>query len=374
LTAQWQVVKLEERNYSGGYASIQTTEKGDRTMSRAIAGTVLAAWLGSLVHAQSAADAKPAEAKLEFEVASIKPSALPGGGGNGVIRLGQKGGPGSGDPGRVTYTFTTILNLMADAYSVKSYQVSGGPKWLNSEQFDIVAKVPEGATKEQVQVMLQNLLAERFKLTLHRETKELPVYALVVGTKGPKLRDSTVTDTPPASDSQRKEGGRGEAGAQAAAPPPPLPPSLRGMKIAPDGCPEIPPVAAGRAGNFMVMTPKGECMISNGQTMDALATQLSNHFDRPVIDQTGLRGKYDLRLRYDPSSMPGGRSGPVMIKDGPGRGPADGDPANRIAPDGEPPPTIFNALQEQLGLKLEARKGPVDLLVIDHVEKTPTRN
>ena len=92
-------------------------------MSRAIAGTVLAAWLWSVMHAQSAADAKPAEAKLEFEVASIKPSAQPG---RGVFRLDPKGGPGRGDPGRVTYTFTTILNLMANAYGVKRYQVSGG--------------------------------------------------------------------------------------------------------------------------------------------------------------------------------------------------------------------------------------------------------
>ncbi len=326
------------------------------------------------MHAQSAADAKPAQAKLEFEVASIKPSALPG---LGVIRKGPPGGPGSGDPGRVTYAFSTIRDLMVDAYSVKRYRVSGGPKWLDSERFDIVAKVPAGATKEQVGVMLQNLLAERFKLTLHRETKELPMFALVVGAKGPKLKDSAVADPPPASDSQPKEGGRGQARAQAAAPPPPLPPGLEkgGIKIGPDGCPETPPMAAGRAGNFRIMTPNGECIISNGQTMDGLALQLSNGFDRPVIDQTGLTGKYDLKLRYDPSSMPGGRGGSiVMIKDGPGPGPSGGDPADRIAPDRDPPPSIFTALQEQLGLKLEARKGPVDLLVIDRVEKTPTAN
>src|SRR6516165_11144822 len=133
-------------------------------MSRTIAGTVLAACLCSLVRAQ------PAAAKLEFEVASIKPATLPG---RGPIRLGQRGGPGSGDPGRVTYTFSTMLDLLADAYSVKRNQISGGPTWLDSERFDIVAKIPAGATKEQVNVMLQNLLAERFKLTLHRETKEL---------------------------------------------------------------------------------------------------------------------------------------------------------------------------------------------------------
>jgi uncharacterized protein (TIGR03435 family) len=143
------------------------------------------------------------------------------------------------------------------------------------------------------------------------------------------------------------------------------------MKIGPDGCPEIPPMAAGRAGNFMMMTPNGECMMSRGVTMDGLAAELSNGFDRPVIDQTGLKGKYDLKLRYDPSSMPGGRGGP---KDALDPAPAGGDPANRISPGEDAPPSIFKALQEQLGLKLEARKGPVDLLVIDHVQKTPTQN
>src|SRR5215471_3615976 len=246
----------------------QPREKGDRKMSRTIAGGVLAAWLCSLVHAQSAVNAKAAEAKLEFEVASIKPSGLPG---RGVIRLGRQSGPGSGNPGRVTYAFSTIRDLIVDAYGVKPSQVSGGPKWLDSERFDIVAKAPEGATKEKVKVMLQNLLTERFKLTLHRETKELPIYALVVGAKGPKLKDSTVTDTPPSSDAQPKEGGRGQAGAQAAGPSLPPRPGIRGMKIGPDGCPETPPTIAGRAGNFTIMTPNGECMISNGQTMDGLA-------------------------------------------------------------------------------------------------------
>jgi uncharacterized protein (TIGR03435 family) len=330
-------------------------------MTRALAGTFVATCLCSLVHAQSA------NAKLEFEVASIKPSTLPG---RGAIRLGQQGGPGSGDPGRVTYSFSTIQDLIVDAYSVKRSQVLGGPNWLDSERFDIVAKVPAGAPKEQVRIMLQNLLAERFKLALHRETKEMPIYALVVGAKGPKLKDTIVTDAPTASDSQPKDGGRGGTGAPTAVPPP-----LRGMKIGSDGCPVTPPRAAGRASNFTMMTPNGECMISNGQSMEGLAAQLSNRFDRPVIDQTGLQGKYDLRLRYDPSSMPGGRGGPMSkdARDDAGPGPASGDPANRIGPYGEPP-SIFNALEQQLGLRLESRKGPVGLLVIDHVEKTPTEN
>jgi len=326
-------------------------------MNRAIAGTVLAVWLCSLAHAQSAPDAKPAGAKLEFEVASIKPSAMPGGG--GMIRMGPQGGPGSGDPGRVSYTLSTIRDLMVIAYGVHRYQITGGPNWLDSERFDIMAKVPEDATKEQVKVMLQNLLAERFKLNLHRETKELPIYALMVAGKGSRLKASTATDTPP-----------GEA------PPPPPGPGKNGLKMGADGCPETPPMPAGRAGNFMIITPNGACMIATGQTMEALANQLSNQFDRRVIDQTGLKSKYDVKLRYDPSSMPGGRGGPMpgaMMK-GPGPGPTGGDPSDRIAPDADQPPSIFNALEEQLGLKLEAKRGPVVLLVIDHVEKTPTEN
>jgi uncharacterized protein (TIGR03435 family) len=320
-------------------------------MTRVVAGTALAAWFGLLVHALAGADAKPADTKLEFEVASIKPSAM---GGRGVIKV-DPGGPGNGDPGRVTYNLVTIRDLMVDAYGVKRYQISGGPNWLDSERFDVVAKVPEGATKEQVKVMLQNLLAERFRLTLHRETKELAVYALVSGAKGPKLKESTVSEP-------------------AASSPPPLSPGLEkgGMKIGPDGCPETAAMAAGRAGNFMMMTPNGVCLISNGQTMEGLARQLSNRFDRPVIDETGLQGTYDLRLRFDPSSMPGGRGDTVRMKDGPG--PAGGDPAERIGADVEAPPSIFDAIQKQLGLKLEAKKGPVDLVVIDHVEKKPTEN
>ena len=320
-------------------------------MSQTIARTVLAAWLCSLAHAQSA-NAQGAETKLEFEVASIKPSAVPGG---AVIRLGQRGGPGSGDPGRVTYSFSTIRDLILDAYGVKRNQVSGGPNWLDSERFDIVAKVPAGSTKEQVKVMLQNLLAERFHLTLHHETKELPVYALVVGAKGPKLKDS-------AHDSPK----------ESALPPRP---GIRGMKIGADGCPVTPPMAAGRSGNFTIMMPNGECMISNGQTMDGLAKELSSRFDRPVIDQTGLKGEYDLRLRYDPSSMPRVRGGPMGkdVGDEAGPGAAGGDPANRGSADGGPP-SIFTALQEQLGLKLEAKRAPVGLLLIDHVEKLPTEH
>lgn len=351
-------------------------------MVRPIAGTILAALTCFAVHAQSPGDGKNAEPKLEFEVATVKPSAQSG---MGMIRIGPPGGPGSSDPGRMNLQFTTVRDLMSNAYDVKRFQISGVPDWADSQRFDVVAKVPAGTTKEQAKIMLQNLLADRFQLKLHRETKEMPMYALMVGPKGPKLKDTTVVDPPP-PDPAAPEGGRGSA-AGAPPPPPPGPPGPgRGMmKIGADGCPEMPPFAAGRGGNFMMMTPNGACMISNGQTMTQLASQLSNQFARPVVDQTGLTGKYDIKLRFDPSSMPSGRGGmfgPVMMAGPPpAGGPPGGGDAGRLGKGGDGPapeereqaPTIFAAVQEQLGLKLEAKKGPVEMLVIDRVEK-PTEN
>ena len=332
-------------------------------MIRAIAVATLMASLGSSGFCQSAADAKSPDAKLEFEVASIKPSVMPGG--RGMIRIGGRGGPGSADPSRATYNFSSLRDLLMDAYSMKRQQITG-PDWLDSQRFDIVAKVPEGATKEQVKIMLQNLLADRFKLAVHRETKELPMYALVVGSKGPKLKESTVADAPPAAIPTPKDEE--------------IPRPMGRLKIGADGCPETPPMIAGRSGNFQLMTPNGACMISNGQSISGLADQLSNQFDRPVVDMTGLKGKYDIKLRFDPSSMPGRGGMGGMTKDAPMPGggmPAlrgDGGGRDPNAEEREPAPTIFAALQEQLGLKLEARKGSVDLLVVDHIEKTPTEN
>jgi uncharacterized protein (TIGR03435 family) len=331
-------------------------------MIRAIAIATLMVSLGSSGFCQSAADAKSPDAKLEFEVASIKPSVMPGV--RGMIRIGSRGGPGSADPSRATYNFSSLRDLLMDAYSMKRHQITG-PDWLDSERFDIVAKVPEGATKEQVKIMLQNLLADRFKLAEHRETKRLPMYALVVGSKGPKLKESTVADAPPAAIPTPKDGE--------------MPRPLGRLKMGADGCPELPPMIAGRSGNLQVMTPNGACMISNGQSISGLADQLSNQFDRPVVDMTGLKGKYDIKLRFDPSSMPGpgGMGGMRKEVPMPGGMPtqrSDGSERDPNAEDREPAPTIFAALQEQLGLKLETRKGSVDLLVVDHIEKAPTEN
>src|ERR1051325_4412045 len=118
------------------------------------------------------AQAQPA-GSYKFEVASVKPAPPPTG---NFIRMGMSGGPGTSSPGQITMENVAMRDIITRAYSLKPYQLNA-PDWMTSARYDIVAKVPANATKEQVPVMLQNLLAERFKLMVHRESKELPVYA-----------------------------------------------------------------------------------------------------------------------------------------------------------------------------------------------------
>lgn len=128
-----------------------------------------------------------------FEVASVKPAAPPEANGRRMIFM--RGGPGTPDPERVTFTGMPMMNLLTTAYDVKNFQITG-PAWLDSERFDISAKIAPGATKEQFHLMLQNLLMERFHLVLHRESKQLPGYELVIAKSGLKLKESTeVIDT-----------------------------------------------------------------------------------------------------------------------------------------------------------------------------------
>ena len=191
-------------------------------MLRAIMGA------GLVVFTSCAAFAQTAENSPTFEVASVKPAAPITG---NTIRVMMRGGPGSPDPGQITYTNVTVKNVLMNAYGVKGFQISG-PGWLDSERYDIVAKVPRGATKAEFMVMLQNLLAERFKLTLHREKKDLPMYALVVGKNGPKLKES-VDDPAPKEGDAPKAGGPGGDG------PGPRPPwaSSRWARTASRCCP-----------------------------------------------------------------------------------------------------------------------------------------
>jgi uncharacterized protein (TIGR03435 family) len=266
------------------------------------------------------------EGKLpEFEVASVKPAPPPTGPGLRV-RMG-------GDPGRIDYSNVTLKDMIRQAYQVKEYQISA-PDWFNSTRFDVVAKVPAKTPKEQIPLMWQSLLADRFKLTLHREKKELPVYVLVVGRNGPKLKESEDS-----GDATRPTAGFG--------------PGMPG-------------------GRGMMQIGRGR-LSATKMSLASFADMLSRQMDRPVIDMTELKGLYDFTLEYTPDErqrmmpfMPGLPAGPVAEEHAPRANSSDSATAAG--------PTIFVAVQEQLGLKMEARKAPVEILVVDHAEKVPTEN
>jgi len=305
---------------------------------------------GLVVFTSCAAFAQTAETSPAFEVASVKPAAPIVG---NEIRVMMRGGPGTPDPGQITYNNVTVKNVLINAYAVKGFQISG-PGWLDSERYDIVAKLPRGATKAEFMVMLQNLLAERFKLTLHREKKDLPMYALLVGKNGPKLKES-VDDPAP------KGGGPADG-----------PLADRGkIAMGKDGFPVLPPGSGGRGATAMVMMNGNARMTASGQSMAGLSEMLSNQLALPVVDMTGLTGKYDFTLSFAPEGL-AGMGLPAGLPPHPGEG-EPGMPA-ASAPDAQSNPNLITALQEQLGLKLEQRKGPVDLLVIDHLEKAPVEN
>lgn len=327
-------------------------------MQRVILGAGLIVFAGCAAYGQAAGESPT------FEAASVKPAEPSP---MGMIRVQMKGGPGTPDPGQITYSNVTLKNVLMNAYAVKGYQVSG-PKWLESERFDIVAKIAPGATKEQFQKMLQNLLIERFKLALHRETKELPMYALVVGKGGPKLKES-VED--PATMAQ---GGSAGAGGPSASTPPP-PPGSDGagpvrLKMGADGVPQLP-AGMGKNGLMAMMMNGRTRVMGNHQPIGALTEMLTNQLGRPVTDATELKANYDFTLDFTPDGM----NGPMGMMAPPPQheGVAGGGAPMASASEGGGP-TIFTALQEQLGLKLEQKKGPVDLLVIDRLEKVPTEN
>lgn len=325
-------------------------------MLRAIMGA------GLVVFSWGAAFAQSSETLPSFEVASIKPAA-PMEGGRIMVRMA--GGPGTPDPGQLTYTNVSLKNVLQNAYNVKGYQIQG-PDWLDSARFDITAKVPLGTTKEQFRLMLQSLLSERFKLTLHHSTKDMPIYALVVAKGGSKLKESP--DDPPPTDASGPNAGGPGAGAASGGPSVNF--NKGDIKMGKDGFPQLPP-GAGR-GATMMMNMNGKMkMQSSKQTMSSFVDMLANQLDRPVVDQTDLKGKYDYTLEFAPGDrggMRGAMAGMPMPMPPPGGGEGGG------APDADAGPTIFSALQEQLGLRLEGKKGPVDLLVIDSIEKTPTEN
>jgi len=313
----------------------------------------------SLVAFTAWAQTPAPDKSLTFEVATIKPAQPPQPNAQGLMFLRPpSGGPGSRDPGRVNYPYMTLKAILMRAYNVKNFQITG-PSWLDTGRFDITATMPPDTTKQQFQIMLQNLIRDRFQMSVHREKKELPMYSLVLAKAG-KLKESTANKAPIDSDS-------------APPPPPPGPP-----KFGPDGFPIEPVALTSRPGMIVFMRPGGARITATAQTIQDLTDRLSNQLNRPVIDNTGLTAKYDFTLTYAPApneGLFGGGPGQAMMALG--RGPAPGPAGNDSVPaaaDVETPPLLMEALQSQLGLKLEPKKGDVEILVIDKIEKTPTEN
>jgi uncharacterized protein (TIGR03435 family) len=309
-----------------------------------IAATCLAVTCLSIAWGQSH------DSSLKFDVASIKPAAAPADG-RRIIIQSPSGGPGTKDPGRIRYPNISLRQLFTNAYEVKGFQISG-PPWLDFERFDIDATMPPETSKEQFRIMLQNLLADRFKAVVHRETKELPIYSLEVAKGGSKMKPSA--DAPPVANPEE-------------------PLSLPSEpKIGADGFPEIPPQARGRNPVMFMGMPTRTKLLGQNATIEDLVDRLTFQLNRPVSDKTGLKGKFDFALTFSTEGMPG----PL------GAGMPSGQPARAVAvappsgppPEGESLPDLFAALQAQLGLRLEAKKGPVVLIVIDRIGKTPTEN
>jgi uncharacterized protein (TIGR03435 family) len=244
----------------------------------------------------------PADAKPEFEVATIKPS-----------KTEERFSLLVNRSGMLNTTSTSLSDLIKFAYDVHPKQIGGGPAWLESDKFDVTGK-PDTAgmpSINQLKVMVQKLLADRFALKFHREPKELSVYAITIAKGGPKL-------TKEESDPNGLPGFGG--------------PPQRGFRV------------------------------MNSTIGEFASVMQANFLEQPVVDQTGLgAARYDFTLKWtpDPSQRQLGGAGP------------EANPA--ATPDADAPPDLFTAFQQQLGLKLQSAKAPVDVLVIDHVKK-PSEN
>lgn len=241
-------------------------------------------------------------AQKNFDVASIKPNA------SNDHRVMIRIEPG----GSFSATGVSVRVLIAQAFGIKDFQITNAPGWATAERFDIRAKsegLPDRVGPDVLRPMIRGLLEDRFQLKTHTETKEMPVYALVVAKGGSKLKKAE-------ADEQRQ----------------------------------------------MVRMGRGQ-ITGSSMNMNALAQQLSNILGRNVIDRTELTGAYEVKLEWTPD--PGQGAGPF------GGGPPHNPEA--VGGAGGSGPTIFTALQEQLGLRLETSKGQVEILVIDNVSK-PSEN
>jgi uncharacterized protein (TIGR03435 family) len=273
--------------------------------------TASAVVLGSLLFAGSFAPPWIAFAQQQpqhpsFEVASIKTALAPSAG--KPVLFGMKS-----DPNRFRGSYVTLQDLIAKAYGVPNARISGGAPWVTSDRYEVVANLPPDTPSEQVPLALRKLLSERFRLVIRRETKTSRVYALIPAKGGPKL-------VRPEAEPSPSQGGT-------------QPPMLSSAPL--------------------TISAKGALGICCGHaklhkvSMGLFAELLSSQTDRPVKDATGIEGEFDVSLEWTPDTTE-----PQL----------DGTPS----PTG---PSIYTALQEQLGLRLEPRNAPLEYLVIDRVEK-----
>jgi uncharacterized protein (TIGR03435 family) len=291
----------------------------------------------------------PSQAPPVFEVASVKPCAPGDSGGGRGKGGGRSGGDGSGagpSPDRLTMACQPLINLMRQAYitfangnprnAPRYVVIEGGPAWIKSDRYQVTAKAEGTPGQEMMRgPMLQALLEERFQLKIHRETREVPVYALTVAKGGPKLHEFDETTCRPL----------------------PMPP------------PKTPIPGPGEQPycdmNWIDRKGSNTVVYTTGKTLDSFASLLGNVLDRPVFDKTGIAGKFIFHLEFLPDE-----SSPGSIFAGRGGEPV---PAPAAASDPNGGPSIFTAIQEQMGLKLEPAKGPREFIVIDRAEK-PAEN
>jgi uncharacterized protein (TIGR03435 family) len=258
--------------------------------------------LGTVAYALWPVHAQKAAPRPAFEVVSIKPALAPAA---RIEHFRQ-------NPGGIDYRSLTLYQLILKAYGISDYQISI-PPGLSWQRWDVMAHAADHATMDQFPVMLQSLLADRFKLQVHRAPQELVAYALVVAKGGPKLV-------------------------------------------------EVGPPAGALGGSAL---PSGGAHLKGRVTLSLLAQALSLNVKRPVIDMTGMPGVFNISFDYvpDDSEPSGGTAASAGVA-------GDGG----VVAAALPGPSISHAIENALGLKLEIRKIPVDMLIIDHVEKIPTGN
>jgi uncharacterized protein (TIGR03435 family) len=311
-----------------------------------------------------------------FDVASIKPAPdlatliL-------EIRSGKRGLGAfqtNIDGARVDMGYAPLNSLIVYAYRLKPHQVIG-PDWLSSQAFEIHATIPEGASKDQVPEMMQTLLAERFKLVAHRESREQSVYALIASKDGHKLKEAAAEPEAPVPAEDSAKTPKNDAAKDEVV----LSNTPEGkVKIKQEGRGMV--VSGGRTGQTRInVGQNGAVAIEISKvTMTDFVDLLTQLLDRPVVNMTELKGAYQVSLELPQEELAGfaqriaskaGLPLPTNASALAGAAPGAGGPTASDPSGG----SIFRAVQ-QLGLKLDSRKAPVETLVIDHIEKTPTEN